>query len=177
MIDRRPTTSFHPLREKLMTYTYDDTGEIERPQKLKWKCIRELYGRLFSDAIPALPPNLPPRLAPLFHFLSAAKAEGINVFSNGAGKLFMIKLLELLPIGPWVRAGTTRNPQTDWCGITCAHICGVVDVAIVKNGTWLVVGEVKGDHTTPTIQTLAAMQAAAECHGNWPCGEGYMLFW
>ena len=89
---------------------YDDySGDSERPQKLKWRRIRELYGRLFSEVIPGFPPNLPPRLAPLHYFSSAAKAEGMNVFSNGAGKLFMIKLLGLLPIGPWVCAGTTRR--------------------------------------------------------------------
>ena len=106
MGDHPPTASFHPLQDKLMMYD-DNSGDSERPQKLKWKRIRELYS---SDVILVLPPNLPPKLAPLLHFLSAAKAEGVNVFSNGAGKMFMIKLLGLLPIGPWVRAGTTRNP-------------------------------------------------------------------
>ena len=177
MVDHRqlPTASFHSLRDNLMVYDYH-SGDSERPQKLTWKCITELYSMLFSDVTPALPPNLPPRLAPLLHFLSAAKTEGVNVFSNGAGKLFMMKILELLPIGPWVRAGTTRNSRTDWCGITGARLCGVVDVAIVRNGTWLVVGEVKGDYTTAVTQILAAMQAAAECHGDWPYGEVFCCF-
>ena len=39
----------------------------------------------------------------------------------------------------------------------------------------MVVGEIKGDHTTPITQILAAMQAAAECHENWPCGEVFFV--
>ena len=105
MVDHAPTASFHPLRDKFMMYD-DNTGDSERPQKLKWKHIREpMYGRLFSDVIPARSSNLPPRLAP---FCLLPRQEGVNVFSNGAGKLFMIKLLG---VAAHRALGTCRNHQ------------------------------------------------------------------
>ena len=57
----------------------------------------------------------------------------------GAGKSFTYKLLGLLPVAPWVRIATTNNSKKDWCGVHAQELCGVVDVAVVKGGTWLIV--------------------------------------
>ena len=55
-----------------------------------------------------------------------------------------------------VRVSTTSNPKYDWCGIDFPEITGVVDFAVVHNGVWRVVGEVKGDSSEGFI-LLAAM--------------------
>ena len=167
MVDSPPTSSSRELREKLM----------EAPENtLRWEQVRELYKGLFSDGIPSLPPNLPPRLVPLLHFIQVTKEEKVHTFSNGAGKAFLSKLLSLIPAEPWVRISTTNRPQTDWCGVDGPRLFGVVDAAIVKNGHWLVVGEVKGGSRTPLTQIFASMQAVKDRYGEWPYGEILFLF-
>ena len=56
------------------------------------------------------------------------------------------------------------------------RLFGVVDAAIVKNGHWLVVGEVKGGSRTPLTQIFASMQAVKVRYGEWPYGEILFLF-
>ena len=134
-----------------------------------WEKAREIYPSLFTDVVPNFS-EIPPLLTPMFDYIAATRKEGINVFGNGAGKTLASKLLSLLPIAPWVRIATTRNSQTDWCGVQTTKVHGVVDVAVVKGGVWLVVGEVKRGTTSPFTQVLAAMQAVQERDGVWPCG-------
>lgn len=142
----------------------------------RWERMSSLYRALFSDAIPDVPQDVTPLLAPIFHFVAATRGGGINIFSNGAGKRLACKLLELLPIGACVRIGTTGKPKTDWCGIETPELRGVVDVAVVKGGAWLLVGEIKGGNASPFTQILAAMQAVKTRDGIWPYGEGFGNF-
>ena len=86
--------------------------------------------------------------SPLARFLTGTKRENVNVFSNGVGKLLTFHLLSLLPLEEVnVRIATTNDPRHDWCGENQQHISGVVDVAVVSGGKWLVVGEVKSDNS------------------------------
>ena len=131
----------------------------------QWEQMKRLYASLFSDAIPEVPDDVPPLLAPLFRYVAAARGEGVNIFGNGAGKAFASRLLGLLPsIGPWVRTATTSRPQTDWCGVQTPQLRGVVNVAVVA---WLVVGKIKASSFT---QTLAGMQAVEKRDNIWPYG-------
>jgi hypothetical protein len=123
----------------------------------------------FSDVIPKVPEeDVPPRLKDLFTYVAATREEGLNIFGNGAGKSFAKDLQGLLPIKRWVRTSTTPTPhQTDWCGVHTPQLRGVVDVAVVKGGAWLVVGEIKGGHASPFTQILPGMQGVAIWWGFW----------
>ena len=54
--------------------------------------------------------------APL-SFLENNKTGGVNIFSNGAGKMFTYQLLNLVPLGVYARVATTSDPRYDWCGV------------------------------------------------------------
>ena len=86
---------------------------------------------------------MPPLLKPILEYMHANKEDGVNIFTNGAGKLLVAKLLGLLPIGPHVRIATTNNPRYDWCGIDLPHLCGVVDMAVVDHKKLQMIGEIK----------------------------------
>lgn len=143
--------------------------------ELKSKYVKEVYSALFSETLPTLPDDLPPLLGPLLEYISAVRSQGINPLSNGSGKLFVFRLLQLLPqVARWVRISTTNNPTTDWCGINTPQLSGVVDVAVVKGGVWGLVGEVKGGHESPFVQIVSAMQAIKKRDGDWPCGKSFL---
>jgi hypothetical protein len=135
----------------------------------QWEQMKRLYASLFSDVIPKVPEeDVPPRLKDLFTYVAATREEGLNIFGNGAGKSFAKDLQGLLPIKRWVRTSTTPTPhQTDWCGVHTPQLRGVVDVAVVKGGAWLVVGEIKGGHASPFTQILPGMQGVAIWWGFW----------
>jgi hypothetical protein len=124
-----------------------------------WDQMKRLFAAMFTDTIPQLPENVPPRLDDLFTFVACSKRQGLNIFGNGAGKSFMTYLLTLLPtIKGYVRTSTTQTPQTDWCGVCTPQLRGVVDVAVV-NDVCLLVGEIKSGQVSPFTQILAGMQA------------------
>ena len=79
------------------------------------------------------------------------KEHKINQLSNGAGKTFLSKLFDAIQLDISVRTSTTTDSRRDWCGVRIdvgkESLVGVVDLAIVKEGRWLMVGEVKGDGT------------------------------
>ena len=111
---------------------------------------------------------VPPLLLPIFHYLAASKAEKVNMFSNGAGKVLMLHLLTLLLLKVNIRVATTSDPHHDWCGINLPSISGVVDVTLFHGGRHHMLGEVKADSATGTTQVLGAMQAVATNTGEWP---------
>ena len=140
------------LRTKLM-------GGDDQEQ---WEQMKRLYASLFSDAIPKVPEeDVPPRLKDLFTYVAATREEGLNIFGNGAGKSFAKEILGLLPIKRWVRTSTTPTSQID--------CCGVVDVAVVKGGAWLVVGEIKGGLKEQSVEItfFACIANSPFCH-NFP---------
>ena len=158
MVNHTPTPSSRALCARLIESNPDGDGGA------LWKSLCDIYAGFFSDGTPSLPPDLPPLLRPIFQCLEVNKADGINVLSNGGGKLLVFRLMGLLPIGPRVRILTTNNPRYDWCGIN-GQLSGVVDIGVRINNTWLVIGEVKGGFSTPFTQIAAAMHAAS---AEWP---------
>ena len=161
MVDRRSMQSSLRLRSQLKGTTSNE--EWERV------CVR------YTSLLLGLPTTdqctVPPLLQPLFRCLERSRLEGVNVFSNGAGKLLVYNLLSLLSLDVNVRLATTSDSRHDWCCIRCPQISlsGVVDVALVDGGKWLMLGEVKSDNATGTTQLLAAMQAVA-IREPWPYG-------
>ena len=157
MVDVAPTASSLFLRAQLRGNASEQG----------WKSVCNAYTALVSHT-PETRCVIPPLLQPLFRFLAGTKRENVNVFSNGAGKLLAFHLLSLLPLEEVnIRIATTNDPRHDWCGVNQQHISGVVDVAVVSGGKWLVVGEVKSE-------VLAAMQAVASKSNQSPYGK-YIL--
>ena len=151
MVQRAPTPSSLRLRSKLKGHSSDE----------EWERVCERYTALFSIGEPEPECVVPPLLLPIFHYLAASKAEKVNMFSNGAGKVLMLHLLTLLLLKVNIRVATTSDPRHDWCGINLPPISGVVDVTLFHGGRHHMLGEVKADSATGTTQVLAAMQAVA----------------
>ena len=120
---------------------------------------------------------VPPVLLPLFTFMAPHHATGNYFFNNGAGKVFMLHLLNVLVANTnetWaVRISTTTNSKTDWCGLRPSpgglQICGVADFLLVTSEALpLVVGEVKP--CGGEFQLLAGVLAQNEYEGYCPLG-------
>ena len=162
MVDKAPTTSALVLISQLRGKLTDRD----------WTEVSDAYTALFSTGLPDGHCEIPPLLRPIFKYLRVGKAGGVNVFSNGAGKLLMFHLFTLLPLDmASLRISTTSDPRHDWCGINLPNISGVVDAALVHDRKWLVVGEVKGDGSLCVTQVLAAMQAKAGKDQQYPYGK------
>ena len=153
MVQRAPTPSSLRLRSKLKGHSSDE----------EWERVCERYTALFSIGEPEPECVVPPLLLPIFHYLAASKAEKVNMFSNGAGKLHLLTLL-LLKVN--IRVATTSDPRHDWCSINLPPISGVVDVTLFHGGRHHMLKQT----LLLGPQVLAAMQAVATNTGEWPYG-------
>ena len=82
MVDRRSTQSSLRLRSQLK-------GTEE------WERVCVIYTSLLLGLPTTDQCTVPPLLQPLFRCLERSRLEGVNVFSNGAGKLLVYNLLSL----------------------------------------------------------------------------------
>ena len=123
VVDVGPTRA---LRSRLM-------GSLTEAE---WSCVCRAYTGFFSHGQShMIRCTVPTSLQPLFTYLQENKRDNINHFGNGAGKLLMFRMLELLPeIKAKIRLATTPDPRHDWCGIDLPSISGVVDVGVKMEG-------------------------------------------
>ena len=128
--------------------------------KEDWLALSAAYTSFFndSDEVYVEIGHVPLPLRTLFLHLKTRKEEKINLFSNGAGKSFAVKLLECLYLPMNIRTSSTQDPRHDWCGINLPFITGVADVVVAHEGMWRLVGEIKGDQSDGYTQGCYAGQ-------------------
>ena len=139
-VDHALTTSSISLRNYITEGGSEDV----------WRELCTTYTSFFNDAESSTEPSTEPSvpvpllLRPLIRHHRTTRKEHINFLSNGAGKSFVSAMFSILDIEMNVRTSTTNDPRSDWCGVDVEKVSGVVDVAVVSEGVWWLIGEIKG---------------------------------